>query len=363
MRILIALLFLASSAFAQEPLQLKISGATEAYVGDKVVLTVNGLPEVDTTQTIDEALQWTKHLNFVHSSPDTGLTVVEPQLIVRLTEDRVFVLQIVVMTTIDGTVVVVGDYNQEPFQVALHRIEFVHKEPPPDTGLIVSSTINKSQSPVQVVEGAQVLYTFLVKTKGDRPVKDIAYESSTGLTLIGPNGDINENGLLDVSEAWEYSALALAKKGTVTDTTKFSGNVGKYEARGSVESTYTTTDAPPDPTPDPTPDPDVEEGPRWILVVHEVQDGDPAFQNLLADFREVNNKDDADHTLVIVDDDINEADGGVPDWYKPYAELLDERNQKLPAIVITDDQGKLIKVGDLPKSVDEYKELIKSTGG
>ena len=72
------------------------------------------------------------------------------------------------------------------------------------------------------------------------------------------------------------SALALAKKGTVTDTTKFSGNVGKYEARGSVESTYTTTDAPPDPTPDPTPDPDVEEGPRvgrwwwrerWLLGV------------------------------------------------------------------------------------------------
>ncbi len=371
--LLIAFLLFVAPVAAQEEVvpesagvDLTITGASQAFVGDPVVLTVNGLPEIDTSQSIDAALEWTNHLKFIQSSTEAATTTVQPQLIVRLTNEKAFILEIVVSTNVEGTVVVVGDYNQQPFQAALHRIEFVNKEPPPNVGLVATAQINKAASPVQVSQGDQVLYTFNLQTDGDRPVKDLTYESLTGLVLIGPTGDVNENSILDVSETWQYSALALAKAGSVTETTTFSGEADKYAVRTVVKSTYNTnpTPTPPiPPNPIPDPDPVVEPGPRWILIVHEIQDGDPAFQDLLTDIREHNNTDDNDHTLVIVDDDINNADGSVPDWYKPYADLLKEKDQSLPAIIITDDKGKLIKIEDLPSDLDGYKTLITSAGG
>jgi hypothetical protein len=73
--------------------------------------------------------------------------------------------------------------------------------------------INLSVTPsvTAIVHGGDIEYTYAVTytSRDDSPAKEILVEDDGCKPVIGPTGDVNMDGLLDVSEIWQYSCTAI----------------------------------------------------------------------------------------------------------------------------------------------------------
>ena len=127
---------------------------------------------------------------------------------------------------------------------------------------------------------------------------------------------------------------------------------------------------PPKPDPDipdpPKPDPDVPPtpGPRWILMIHDVDDTTPKREDLWADIWEYN-QNNQKHSMVQLDDTTVNPDGSQPEWLGKYLAVIKEKNVSLPAMVIltTTEPAKVLYVGSAPQSLEEYQTTVKKYGG
>lgn len=138
-----------------------------------------------------------------------------------------------------------------------------------------------------------------------------------------------------------------------------------YSKIFSVEDKDTPTPVPPDPNPPtpPTPDPIVP-GPRWIIMIHNVEETNPNREDLWNDIWEYN-QNNQKHSMVQIDDETAGPEGNTPDWLKSYLSLIEKKNVDLPAMVITttSEDAEVLYVGKAPESLEAYQSLISEYGG
>ena len=113
------------------PTSLRLTGPSEANAGQSVTIIVHGLPSVDLTQTVGDQTAWVETLRFAVSAPDGAEVVLDKELSMTVAPWG-WRLRVSFVPPADGIYVLVCDWNQEPFGLALHRILVGPRPPPPD---------------------------------------------------------------------------------------------------------------------------------------------------------------------------------------------------------------------------------------
>jgi hypothetical protein len=111
------------------PAALRLTGPSETSAGQSVTVIVHGLPAVDLTATVGEQTAWVETLRFAVSAPD-GVEVTLDKELSMTVAPWGWRLRVSFIPPVDGTYVLVCDWNQEPFGLALHRM-LVGPRPPP----------------------------------------------------------------------------------------------------------------------------------------------------------------------------------------------------------------------------------------
>jgi hypothetical protein len=111
------------------PAALRLTGPSETSAGQLVTVIVHGLPAVDLTQTVGDQTAWVETLRFALSAPD-GVEVVLDKELSMTVAPWGWRLRVSFVPPVDGVYVLVCDWNQAPFGLALHRM-LVGPRPPP----------------------------------------------------------------------------------------------------------------------------------------------------------------------------------------------------------------------------------------
>jgi len=115
------------------PADLKMIGPAVADVGKPITIVVTGLPEVDLSKTIGEQVKWVDLLRFDVSCPDDAKPAeLEKELVMSVSPWQ-WKLRLTLVCPVAGAYVVVCDWNEPPFGLALHRVTVggVPPVPPP----------------------------------------------------------------------------------------------------------------------------------------------------------------------------------------------------------------------------------------
>jgi len=111
----------------------------------------------------------------------------------------------------------------------------------------------------------------------------------------------------------------------------------------------------PGPNPPPGPPPPTPSGRRQIVIVRESAEATPSQSRVIVALRDgptAKSLRDRGHKLFVVDKDQS------PEWMSIVTGIA------LPALVITDESGKqVLSKGQMPLSVPEIEQTVKSTGG
>jgi uncharacterized repeat protein (TIGR01451 family) len=97
--------------------------------------------------------------------------------------------------------------------------------------------------------GGSVTYTYTVANKGDVALSGVLVKDDTCSPIGAPTGDVNGNGLLDLTETWTYTCTFMVMH-TTTNTATASGTADGQTVQALDMATVTLT--PPAPTPTPT---------------------------------------------------------------------------------------------------------------
>jgi hypothetical protein len=111
------------------PAALKLTGPTEGLAGQPVAIVVHGLPAVDLKSTVGDQTAWVETLRFAISAPDGADVTLDKELSMTVAP-WAWRLRVTFVPPVDGTYVLVCDWNQEPFGLALHRM-LIGPRPPP----------------------------------------------------------------------------------------------------------------------------------------------------------------------------------------------------------------------------------------
>jgi hypothetical protein len=119
---------LQSGATPSGPENLRLSGPAEVLPGETITVIVHGLPGVDMDASIAEQTAWIETLRFVLSSPDGAEIELDKELSMTVAP---WGWRLRVSWTADepGVYVLVCDWNQAPYGLALHRVTI--RGPPP----------------------------------------------------------------------------------------------------------------------------------------------------------------------------------------------------------------------------------------
>jgi hypothetical protein len=115
------------------PADLKMVGPATADVGKPITIVVTGLPEVDLDKTIGDQVKWVELLRFDVSCPDNAKPAeLEKELVMSVSPWQ-WKLRLTLTCPVVGAYVVVCDWNEPPFGLALHRVTVggVPPVPPP----------------------------------------------------------------------------------------------------------------------------------------------------------------------------------------------------------------------------------------
>jgi hypothetical protein len=104
------------------PGHVRIEGPERGHVGQAVSLVVRGLPEMDLGKTIGEQLEWMKTVRFVLDAPDGVELVIDDELVMT-TAPLSWRMRLLFTPPASGTYLLIFDWNEPPFGLAVHRIE------------------------------------------------------------------------------------------------------------------------------------------------------------------------------------------------------------------------------------------------
>ena len=85
-----------------------------------------------------------------------------------------------------------------------------------------------------------VNWTYQVANTGNVALSGVGLVDDPSVALVGPNGDANGNGLLDVGETWTYSAAGTAVEGDYTNTATVTATA--TDATGTVQTSVSAQD-------------------------------------------------------------------------------------------------------------------------
>ena len=106
---------------------------------------------------------------------------------------------------------------------------------------VVDTQLYDADAPpgLEVKTGGTVTFTYIVKNTGDTALKDVVLTDDRIQTVTYVSGDTNNNGLLDTTETWTYTAKETASAGTIKNT----GTVTAKDAVGGVAGVTDKDDA------------------------------------------------------------------------------------------------------------------------
>jgi hypothetical protein len=136
------------------PASLRLTGPSETSAGQQVTIIVHGLPSVDLTQTVGDQTAWVETLRFALSAPDGVEAVLDKELSMTVAPWG-WRLRVSFVPPVDGIYVLVCDWNQTPYGLALHRM-LVGPRPPPHP------------TPTPIPTPGTVARVVIIEESGDR---------------------------------------------------------------------------------------------------------------------------------------------------------------------------------------------------
>jgi hypothetical protein len=112
------------------PADLRLTGPSAGSVGSPVTIVVSGLPTVDLTATVGEQTVWVESIRFDVSAPAGAEIELEKELSMSVSP-WAWRLRLTLTPGRPGTYLIVCDWNQEPYGLAMHRVEVGGPSPPP----------------------------------------------------------------------------------------------------------------------------------------------------------------------------------------------------------------------------------------
>lgn len=342
-------LLFACSLNAQDSLEL--NGPKTGYVREPVTLTLTGLPPLDLSKPLQENLAWRDRFGVKVDASEGAKVEVTPDLSFDFLAST-WRLRITVDSDGVGTVFIVAYLSDgDAVGLALHRLEFKRRGPPPNPQLQLHATVNgrPGESPGPTVKvGDPVRYEYQLQNVGNVPLSSVSMLDTCGATLVGPSGDSGSDLIMSVGETWTWSCSVLAAEGKQQCVATA---VGSHDEGGEVEAKATTWyDGQDKPAP----------GKRFVVIVYEAQDQTPAIADLLTDIRIAIDK-QGKHQLVIEDKDARQNSGKVPDWLAPYFEKAS--GLQLPQLFIVTESGDVLHQGKLPDSLADFNKTLAEFGG
>jgi len=110
------------------PNELKLTGPAIATAGQPLAIVVSGLPAVDMDETIGKQTDWVNTIRFEVSSPGEAKITPDAELSMSVSPWE-WRLRVTFTPPSNGSYLLVCDWNQAPYGLALHRIEVGGKAP------------------------------------------------------------------------------------------------------------------------------------------------------------------------------------------------------------------------------------------
>lgn len=130
MKPIILLLLLTGPVLAQAgPEDLRIDGEPEVKVGEWAELQVIGLPPLDLEKPLRENLEWKDSFKIITDAPCP--VAVESELAIDFLSST-WKLRLRARSDLPCVAVIIADWNQEPFGIAVHRVQFRGDDDPED---------------------------------------------------------------------------------------------------------------------------------------------------------------------------------------------------------------------------------------
>ena len=167
---------LQSGSSPSGPESLRLAGPTEVDPGETVSVIVHGLPGVDLDASIGEQTQWIETLRFVLDTPAGAEIDLDKELSMTVAP---WGWRLRVSWTADepGTYLLVCDWNQAPYGLALHRVTI--RGPP-------GPTPNPTPTPTP----GTVSRVVIVEESGDRTPEQAAVLTDPRLQPLRQSGNL-----------------------------------------------------------------------------------------------------------------------------------------------------------------------------
>ena len=334
---------------------LFIVGPDSANVGDFVHLEVKGLPPIDSSLTIDEALAWTKEIaTGIQQPPESEKIDFDVVLGFNLYPVLQWKLTLNLRATVSGDYTVVfalpASEKNKPVRLALHGVRFGSGPvpPPPDPELIVSPQTPFSSTGPPGGPFTPPTKSYLLTNSGVGSLNWFVKTSSDWLVATPNQGTISAGDSVEVflsfgPKAKELDSGIHAGAATFQNITN-----GKGTAPRLVVLTIEGD----------TPPPPAEE--LWGLLIFESDDVDnlgPDFAQVLYStrIRTLHSKFHWEPR----DIDEQDADGNTPGDLKPWVKIIEEENLEVPHLFLVDQDGNLVTNASAPQTVDKTIDFIK----
>lgn len=336
---------------------LNITGPTQANVGEYVHLEVVGLPPIDSKQTLDEAMAWTKKIAMkVQQPPQSKNVDFDVTLGFKLFPVLSWKL------TLDMKVDIGGDYavafampgiNDSPVQLATHGIRFGDEGPGPTPIPDPSITITPEDAfSSQGKKGGPFdpsSKVYLITNVGKGKLNWSMNVDVPWLTLDPPNGTLEEGKSTNVNITINDKANTLAT-GTYGGAISFKNDTNGKGSSPRLVLLKVVGDNPPPPTPT---------SELWGFVLYESEDVDdygPEVAKILASekLRKLSDK----FHFQPFDKDVVKKGGEIPSNIKPWLDIIKDKALPLPHIFFVNQDGKLVFNAPLPKDLDSTITLI-----
>lgn len=335
---------------------LRIVGPTEADLDTYVHLEVLGLPPLDVTKTLDEALRWTRQIAAqIHRPPEATEDDVDFDLTLGFKLNP-----LAWRLTLDVRARVAGDYvtafalpgedEDDPVQLALHGIRFGEVVPPrPDPALTLSpsSPFSSSGPPGGPFEPPKAVY--VVANEGKGTLQWAAQSTQPWVTAVPSMGVLGQGQTIECHVGLADAAKSLpvgVHVGAISFANQTNGKGNTFRLVSlKVEGT---------PPPPPTKK-------LFLILIYQEQDEHTYPRHVSQIIR-------TEEWEKLRSDPPKDSDSfrewifdpqSAPGPLRPWVSKVSEKGWKLPVFLLADDQGNLLYGPDMPASVDAAVKLVK----
>lgn len=333
---------------------LAIDGPSEADVDEYVHLEVLGLPPIDSSQSLDEALAWTRSIAMrVQQPPESKSVDFDVTLGFRLIPVLSWKL------TLDLRANVSGDYavafampgvDGTAVQLVTHGVRFGSGPVPPPPDPMIEVTPDGPFSSRGPPGGPFTPPTkgYLIANVGQGNVNWSMNVTAPWLQASQVAGVLAAGQSTEVFLSFNEAAKTLpagfhAAVATVVNVTNGKGTTPRLVAL-TVEGT--------------PPPPPVDE--LWGVVIYETDDLDsygPEVAQVLASER-IRNLDSRFYWRLF-DKDVQGPDGKIAEEARPWIELVKKENLPMPHLFLVSQDGKAPFNVPLPDDIDEVIKLVR----